>query len=290
MTQEAQPVAVAPPTVAPEPEAVPSPVVIPAEAAPAATAPAEGGSPLFWALLGAGATALAGLAGWLILRRRRPGIEEAAYVEEAVDQPVPARAVLPPANPPVAAPPPATAPIARPVPNPAVAPAGGEPFEVTPNPSRIEFEAEQVMVDIELLIGNAMPSAAEGIRLSVMLMSANPNQDSQIAAFSTGPQLANHTEAFDLAQGSGGRLPVRLALPRDRIHVVEVGGRPMFVPLVMVDLRWRSGLSIRRFGTSFLIGAAGQGGKLGPIWLDRAAPAGPLAANRYIPRARAAAA
>jgi hypothetical protein len=94
---------------------------------------------------------------------------------------------------------------------------------------------------------------------------------------------------FDLAPGAGGRMPMRLALPRELIHVVEVAGRPMFVPLVMIELKWRAGISIRRFGADFMVGTAGQGGKVGLIWLDRNQQARELAATRYLPRQAVAA-
>ena len=94
--------------------------------------------------------------------------------------------------------------------------------------------------------------------------------------------------AFDLGSGAGGRLPVRLALRRDALHVVQAAGRPMAVPMMLIDLRWRAGISIRRFGADFMIGTAGQGQKLGPIWLDRPS-VGALSATRYLPRAVAVA-
>jgi len=84
-------------------------------------------------------------------------------------------------------------------------------------------------------------------------------------------------------------MPVRLAIPRSGVNVVQVSGRPMFVPIVLIDLRWRGGLSIRRFGADFMLGTAGQGDKLGPIWLDRPAPSGALAAHRYHAKAAVAA-
>jgi hypothetical protein len=63
----------------------------------------------------------------------------------------------------------------------------------------------------------------------------------------------------------------------------------MFVAMLLVDLRWRSGLGIRRSGADFMIGMAGQGDRIGPIWLDRGQPMGTLGAVRYTPRIAAAA-
>ncbi|UYY59591.1 hypothetical protein [Sphingomonas sp. S2-65] len=145
------------------------------------------------------------------------------------------------------------------------------------------------MLELELLIGNRQVEAAENVRVQLALISASPDQDRHAASFHAATMLGDSAvPAFDLAAGAGGRLPVRLALPRDALHIVQAAGRPMFVPMVLIDLRWRAGISIRRFGADFMVGTAGQGPKLGPIWLERPTSA-PLAATRYLPRQVAAA-
>ena len=145
------------------------------------------------------------------------------------------------------------------------------------------------MLDFELLIGNIQGSAAENIRVLMAMMSANPEQDRNIAGYHANPLVDSAGAPFDLAAGAGGRMPVRLALPRELIHVVEIHGRPMFVPMVMIEVKWRAGISIRRFGADFMVGTPGQAGKLGPIWLDRNQQASQLTATRYFPRQAAAA-
>jgi hypothetical protein len=162
--------------------------------------------------------------------------------------------------------------------------AASDPFDLVVRPVRIEVNEQEVVLEIELLIGNRQAAAAEAIRPSLALISANPEQDRHIAGFHANPMVDPSGQPFDLAAGAGGRMPARLRVRREHIHVVQVGGRPMFVPIVMIDLRWRGGLSVRRFGLDFMIGTAGQGAKLGPIWLDRAQLAAPLAATRYVPR------
>lgn len=204
-----------------------------------------------------------------------PAPEIAAPVLSPRPAPEPVRSSPPPVR---SAPVPAA-------PSPAVP---SEPFELVLQPQRIVIEAREVLLELELLVGNRQASAAEAIRVQIVPLSANPDQDRQLAGFHASPLADQAGPPFDLPAGKGGRLPLRVALPRERLHVVEVGGRPMFVPMVLIDLRWRTGISIRRWGADFMLGTPGQGGKLGPIWLDRA-PAGPLAATRYAPRARAAA-
>ncbi len=222
-------------------------------------------------LIGAAAT-LALLGGaWLFLRRRPEAFEE----EEAQPEPAPAPAPAPrPSVPPA----PPSAPQSQ-----------SEPFEIRVRPTRIELGEREVLLDFELLVGNTQPVPAEGVRPSLGIISASPDQDRVLDGFHRGPPGEAAGEPFDLAPGGGARIPARLALPRDRVHVVQLGGRPMFVAMILVDLRWRSGLSIRRFGADFMIGAAGQGERIGPIWLDRGQSTAALGATRYVRREMAAA-
>lgn len=271
------------------PVAVPTPIATaapaPAASAPVASATQPAGTPgWLWMLIGAGATALVFGGIWALQRRRRAGEPE---VYET-----PAAALAPPVPPPAmparpVGPPPGLAPKAAPPP-PAAAPSG-EPFEIILRPARIEVTERDIVLECELLIGNTHASAAENIRVTMAMMTANPDQDRNIASFHANPMVDPAGTPFDLAAGAGGRMPVRLALPRELIHVVEVAGRPMFVPMVMIELKWRAGISIRRFGVDFMVGTAGQGGKVGLIWLDRNQQARELAATRYLPRQAVAA-
>lgn len=274
------------PTPAASPFAQATPAPQPVATASPAPGPASATPPWIWAAAGAGGTALLGLGGWLLLgRRRRAEEEEEAYEAEPVSVSVP----------PVQAPPGLSRATPSPAPMPAqpVAPApvsrGADPFELGLNPHRIVFGEKEVMLEFELLIANSSGAAAENVRVAYAAMSAHARQDEVIAGFHGGPPGEPGGPPFDLPAGGGGRMPVRLAIPRSGVNVVEVGGRPMFVPIVLIDLRWRGGLSIRRFGADFILGTAGQGDKLGPIWLDRPAPTGQLAANRYLAKQVAAA-
>lgn len=283
VTQATPPAGIAPTGT---PVAVPSPIATaaPAPALPAPVVPATqpAGTPgWLWMLIGAGATALVFGGIWALQRRRRAGeLEEyeAAAPAPALPPPaMPARPVGPPPGiAPKAAPPPAAAP-------------SGEPFEIILRPARIEVTERDIVLECELLIGNTQASAAENVRVNMAMMTASPDQDRNIAGFHANPMVDPAGTPFDLAAGAGGRMPMRLALPRELIHVVEVAGRPMFVPLVMIELKWRAGISIRRFGADFMVGTAGQGGKVGLIWLDRNQQARELAATRYLPRQAVAA-
>jgi hypothetical protein len=268
----ATPVAAPPPlaSATPQPVAIAVPVPQPEAATP----------PWLWAVAGAGGTALLGLGGWLLFNRRR---READAEEVFEAEPV----VAAPPSPKPVQPQPGLTP---PAPAPAAVVQRGEPFELVLNPHRVLYTENEVHLEFELLARNATGAPAENIRIAFAAMSAHAQQDAVIAGFHGGPPGEPGGAPFDLAPGAGGRMPVRLAIPHSGIQVVQLGGRPMFVPIVLVDVRWRGGLSVRRFGMDFMLGTAGQGDKLGPLWLDRPAPAGPLAAHRYFAKAAVAAA
>ena len=278
----AQPTPSASPTAVETPAPVPSPLATAAPMPAPQTVPAAqpAGTPgWLWMLIGAGATALVFGGVWALRRRR--GVEQVEAHEAPAASPPPPP---PPARP--VAPPPGLAPKAA---SPPAAAPSGEPFEIVLRPARIEVTERDIMLECELLIGNTHGSAAENVRVTLAMMTASPDQDRNIAGFHANPMVDPAGTPFDLAAGAGGRMPVRLALPRELVHVVEVAGRPMFVPMVMIELKWRAGISIRRFGADFMVGTAGQGGKVGLIWLDRNQQARELAATRYLPRQAVAA-
>lgn len=274
------------PQVDPVPTAPAQPSPVPA-ATPAAQPAAAPGTPAWvWLLAGAGGTALLFGLGWALRRRREaPEVAEPELDPVAAQPPEPLEPSRSIAPPPGLSPKPAAASVSpRPALTPAPAaprPASAEPFELQLIPTRIEVNGQSAQLELELLIGNHQGASADNVRVALALMSANPDQDSQVAGFHANPMIDPDAPAFDLAPGAGGRLPVRLSIAREHVHVVEVGGRPMFVPMVLVDLRWRAGISIRRMGADFMVGTAGQGSKLGPIWLDRPQLPGQLASTRY---------
>ncbi|MET3713031.1 hypothetical protein ABIC65_003750 [Sphingomonas trueperi] len=157
-----------------------------------------------------------------------------------------------------------------------------DPIAIEIVSAQVAFLAETVVFDLEIYVANAASQAAEGLRPALALISAGPDQDRWRAAFHAGPPPQNQGGPVDIAAGGRVRLPARLTLRREQLHVVTHGGRPMFVAMLLCDLRWRGGLSLHRFAADFLLGTAGQGARPGPIWLDRPAPPA-LATIRYAP-------
>lgn len=275
------------PTLQPTASATPELAPVSSATAPAASetpAPApvpatQGGLPWLWMLIGAALAAAIGAGGWLLGRRGRrvEAQPQAARPTPPSPAPVPvARPVPPPPGPVPAAP---------------VIAAAPDPIAIEFYPRSIEVSDQGAVLDFEIDLRNLTGAQADGLKVSLLLASANPEQDALIASFQGSSALPASGPPVDLPAGEGGRIPGKLAIEADRIHVVQVGGRPMFVPIFLIDLRWRGGLSLRHHGAAFMVGTAGQGGKLGPIWLDRGAQrVGGLSATRYQVQARPVAA
>jgi hypothetical protein len=248
-TPEAAPVALVTPTPLPTPTPAPLP-------APADTHPPDH---RYWPWLLGGVGLLALAAGYYWGRRRRPA-DRVAEVEVA---PAPVVAPTPPVT-------------ARPVPPP---PAATPPPEPPPAaPLAIELVATGVAVaggaitlDFALVVGNPGPDSADGLRVALAIVAAGPALNDHIAGFNAGAAGGSSSDPVTLAPGEGHRIAGRLTLPPEVMHVTQVGGRPMAVPVVLVQVRWRGGLSVRRYSEAFLVGTGdAAASRLGPIWLDRA--------------------
>lgn len=207
-------------------------------------------------------------AGWFLWRRRsmhEP--EEEAYA------PIPA----PPPPPPPVAPTAASAP----------PPAAAAPT-VELRPIELATQGPDALLRFELLLRNDGAVPLEGVRPVVVLGSAGPELANQIARFHAAAPTMSAAAQFDLPPGEARRLTGELILPGTAMHVTEVNDRAMIVPVVLVDLRWRGGLSIRADGVAFLIGTgSSETAKLGPIWVDRSGQRFTrLDARRFNPESR----
>ncbi|MCP3730769.1 hypothetical protein M9978_10040 [Sphingomonas sp. MG17] len=245
----------------------------------AAPEPAGEAVPVWiWAALGGGLLLVLGVAaGWLLGRRRRAAAEEVEAVE-----PVSAPVAVPP-------PPPTPSPPARVQTPPAAAPAPPpEGMLVTElRPLRAAIRDGLVTLDFELFIQNRGTESADNIRAVMALMGANAQQDEHIAGFHASARMTTGSEPFSIAPGGVFMLNGQVSLPDGQMPAVNVQGKPMFVPIVPVALRWYAGLSIKTLRDAFMVGTvpAPGGDKLGPLWVERAASGfGPLAAKRYVPK------
>jgi hypothetical protein len=240
-----------------------------------------------WPALG-GVLLLGGVAGWWFGRRRR--------VQEAEDArpellPVPASAPTP-GPPPLSRKAPAApaAPVAPVAPQPALPPVPPPegPLVTEIRPMRAAIRDGLVTLDLELFIQNRGRESADNIRAVLGLLGANAEQDVQIANFHAAARIAAGAEPFSIAPGTLHTLTAQVTLPGDQMQVVNVQGKPMFVPIVPISLKWYAGLSIRTLRDAFMVGTVPAAGsdRLGPLWVERAGEGfGRLAAKRYVPKA-----
>lgn len=250
-----------------------------------------------WLALGGAGGLLIGLMAALTMMRRRQRREEDAGLETA-ETPVIASPPTPgpPARAgtvttrvplrPAAEPPSPAAPATQPAPVAPVPPPAG-PLVTEIRPLRAAIRDGIVTIDFELYIQNRGPEAADNVRAVLGLFAANPDQDAQIAAFHGAARMAPGSEPFSIAPGGIHMLKGQVTQAGEQMRVVNVQGKPMFVPIVPVALKWYAGLSIRTLRDSFMIGTVPAQGsdRLGPLWVERAAEGfGRLAAKRYVPK------
>ncbi|HWK35885.1 MAG TPA: hypothetical protein VNR91_06465, partial [Sphingomonas sp.] len=187
----------------------------------------------------------------------------------------------PPAAPttPAATPSPATAPT---TPAPVIPPATSHPLSIEFVPASARLGNGTIALDFELVVTNSGTQAADAVRVAVTMVTASPDLARQIPAFNATAPGGPMSDPVTLAPGQGHRIAGQLALPAEAMHVTRVGDRPMTVPVVLVHLRWRGGLSVRSLGDAFLIGTGdARAARLGPIWLDRDRSYAPVTARRF---------
>lgn len=229
-------------TVAPVPTATPSPVATvpvavptPPPVAPATQQSGWGG----WLVPGAVVLVLVAVAGVLLARRRRRD-------QDPIE--VPAAVALAP-----------------------------EPVTETRRawltlalrPRRAGLNLLTATFDAQLVVRNEGEAGAGDIRVDVRLTSARDGQEGELAALfaDTGGRPA--AAPFALAPGEERTLDVLATLPREAIHVLSAGGRPMFVPVAAVSVRYASGDVRGQTAEAFAIGVERDGAaKLMPFWLD----------------------
>jgi len=235
------------PTSTPVPIATPSPVATaaapPVIASPLPTSdePAEQPMPAWPWMLGAALLVIAGLGLWLARRQRTP--EDAAI--EAVEPPVApgVRAgVVPPPPLPVAT------------------------LALRFEPRRVGFNMLSATVEGEVTVVNEGAAPVEDIRVRTALLGAHAGQDADLAAFLAEPMGRPVVPAFTLGAGEVRTLRVVAAVPRDAMRTMVAAGRPMFVPVLAIDLRGAGGLQVAQ---GFAVGVERvDSAKLAPFWLD----------------------
>lgn len=127
-------------------------------------------------------------------------------------------------------------------------------------------------VDYDLVISNCGAAPATDIAVAVQLLSAGNDHDTLLKALFGAPIDQPVTAPFTLAPGEERRLRALALVPQHAISAVNAAARPMFVPIIAVDARYRCESGEHQTAESFVVGIAGkQGERMRPIWLDVAA-------------------
>lgn len=287
----------------PPPAALPAPEPVTADnsvttAEPTPETQAQG---LSWPWIAAAIAALAVIAGFLLMRRRR-----AAEDVDAVPASAPAPAAPRPAPAPVAppapapAPPPAPAPIPAPTPAPAPEPVAAAPASDAGDRPWIELGLDislarssliGVTIGYTLLLHNRGDRPARDIMVRGILGNAGAQQDALLRHFFGGETGMPLHSIVAIAPGETVRMTNELRLAQDEIVPVTMGERSLLVPIAAFDAHYRWGEDEEapegtgRTGRAFIVGQEQDppAERLSPFRLDQ----GPRQFRR--PAARAAA-
>jgi len=285
----------------PQTQVVPSPAPVAPAVEPAASsqtsiaAPETGRSMPFWLWL-AVIPLVCGVV-WLLQRRPRTAkledhranvretadpARDASIVQPAVDigagvadTPPSPRPVTPAVSAAVAIPPAAAAAAAAAEP---AAPRFLEPRAPTRARARLSIELRPLRAGLNLLsataecqivVTNTGTEPAGGIRIHASLLTAHAGQDADLAAINAAPVTRPATAPFALAAGESRVVRTVSAIPRDAIHGMTAANRPMFVPIVAVNILYDSGDGPAQTARAWAIGVERvDSAKLAPFWLD----------------------
>lgn len=272
---------------APATSAVPAPTDEASSAA--APAAASSGTPL-WAWLLAALAALG--VGFWYWRRRAALAGPAADDSEEAPRPVaprPATRVAAPPPRPTAPPPPrpaapqpARSSSPRPEPqaaHPLVTRAAGEQRAVVGmalDIRSIRFAADHVAVGFALNLLNQGTVPATGLMVRIALNQGSAMTEPVLARFFDGAGGSVLRDDMVLGVGAGEELSTEVMLPRAAIEPLMIGGKPMLVPVIALDVTYHWDGEGEAFGQnagSFVLGreqGASGSEKLAPLPLDRA--------------------
>ncbi len=135
-------------------------------------------------------------------------------------------------------------------------------------PDRAVVTEREVMLQFDLTIINSGSAPARDVLVEGQLVTAHAAQDAEIAGFFAG--VAGGGDRMALIPPLG-RISLKSAvrLPLDQLHSFEVEGRRLFVPLVALNIFFRSGSDEGQASASYLVGrGTNEDEKLAPFRLD----------------------
>lgn len=202
--------------------------------------------------------AIAGIAAWLLLgRRRRASDEREAVIDEPVS-PAGADTASPVEPEPEPAPPPAPSPVER------------ASVEIGMTARRAGTNVTSGAVDYVVTLRNTGSRDAEDVRIDLRALSVGDGSDGQIDAILHLPIDRPVVMPFALAAGQSVHLDGMALIPRQALRALDPAGRGYFVPLLMVNARYRWGEGrLGHSAASFVAGRVQRSGeKLAPFALE----------------------
>jgi len=140
-------------------------------------------------------------------------------------------------------------------------------LDVEFEPDRVVVEDERVIFEFELDVLNSGSVPATDVRVGIQLFNAAPDQDEALALFFA-EDREDANRAPDIAPYKKFELKPQLVVPRDRLRILEAGGRRFFVPLIGINILYRSGRAEGQSAAGFLLGRDSGGEKLAPFRVD----------------------
>ncbi|MDF0546220.1 LPXTG cell wall anchor domain-containing protein [Sphingobium sp. H39-3-25] len=239
-----------------------------------------------WPIWLGAAGVLAGLAAWMLLRRKR---RADALIDDNIAEPVPVEPASAPADMMARPAPPAPAvtapPVARPFGSaspastfrpekvePASVPAMAAPMksgqiEIALTPTGARATLMGWTVGYRLTLRNRSALAIEDARIAMAMTNADAAQPAHLAAFFAAPVGAPVHRLAQLAPGETQDITGELRIGHHELKPLEVAGHALLIPVIAVAVEHAAG----RDGAAFVIGQEGasQQDRMAPFRLDQ---------------------
>lgn len=267
------------PTTSATPDTAPAAVPIASPVPTASATPTTEELPAGWstgllAAIGMAALALVAVGGFLLGRRR------SARAVEPVAEVVPEPAAAPPA-PPEAPSGHVTIPARR-----RIVEEGGPRLEITLIPRRAGTNLLSAAVDYRVIVRNSGTVAARDIRFAMYMLSASARQAQDLQSIFAATVDQPAVAPFDLAPDQEIDLSGMAMLPREQVNVMDIDGKPWFVPVLAMKAEYRWGENVGAPGVAtaaHMIGIdRGEGAKMAPFRLDGGPHMHPEVAQRKV--------
>jgi hypothetical protein len=152
---------------------------------------------------------------------------------------------------------------------PRVPPQARATLSVELRPLRAGLNLLSATAECQIVVTNTGNEPARDIRVHATLLTAHAGQDADLATVNAAPVSRPVTAAFTLTPGETRMIRSVSAVPRDAIHSINAANRPMFVPIVAVNILYATGAMPAQTARAWAIGVERvDTAKLAPFWLD----------------------